>query len=65
VPGRHYSGSRWAAFESLVLAPEGKRGGTGSSGAAVLGEQGKMLHVQESLETGFTYIVIVDNVVLT
>jgi hypothetical protein len=32
--------SRWAAFESSVLARLGKQGGRGSSGIAVLGEQG-------------------------
>jgi hypothetical protein len=32
--------SRWATFESSVLARLGKQGGRGSSGIAVLGEQG-------------------------
>jgi hypothetical protein len=37
---RYRGDSRWATFESLVLAREGKRGGRGRGGLAVSGEQG-------------------------
>jgi hypothetical protein len=36
VPGRHYNGNRWVAFEASLLALEGKRGGVGGGG-----EQGR------------------------